>query len=105
MPINRGHPAWRTSPCKFYLTNKYCSKGSECAFAHLDDEGNDVHKDAFEPQDKNVGPSSEGDDTASFEEAFEEDQSEEVGEAAEATEEEEDLGIQPHFGIFDGSGP
>ena len=87
------------------MTNKYCSKGSECAFAHLDDEGNDVHIDTSEPDDINVWPWSEGDDTASHQGTLEEYQSDEVGEAAEPFEEEdEDMGEQPHFGIFDGSG-
>ena len=37
--------AYRTKPCKFYLQNGQCTKGSECVFQHINPEtGEDEHQ-------------------------------------------------------------
>ena len=106
MVVRTGNPAFRTNPCKFYQKKRYCSKGSSCPFAHLDADGNDVHNYALDPSEMQEEHWDEGEDTAPDQETFEEGQSDEVGEEAEPCEEgEEDLGEQPHFGIYHGMGP
>ena len=103
MVIQRGHKAWRTSPCKFYAQHQWCTKGDDCPFAHLDADGRDVHNDPLDTHEIEGQTMSEGQETAPDHGTFDEDQADEVGEGAETyEEEEEDSGERPHVGPYFG---
>ena len=105
MVVVKGHEAFRSAPCRFWINNGECSKGSACPFAHPLEDGTDLHDYEVDPNDLVDDPIAEGGETAPHEETLEEEQSEALDEAEVPPEEEEeevDWAFGTHFGIFPG---
>ena len=104
MPINQGDSAFRTKPCKYFATS-FCLKGAYCRFAHIDNEGNDLHQ-SFVSNDLDQHSWQElQDNPASIHVGFEEMDLHEVGDKEESCDEEdESFRLPPHFGVYRGIG-
>ena len=53
MPVTEGHPAYRSMPCKFFHQTRFCAKGDECVFHHIDEDGTNHHEQNY-PKEEDV---------------------------------------------------
>ena len=80
-----------------------CSKGAECRFAHIDEQGNDVHN--YPEVDEQDLAKYDAQLQKALQEDFEEFDLNEVGEKEESCDEEGSFRLPPHLGIYEGIGP